>query len=173
MRRVVFLYDKINEVILRENLLILREIWENREYKVVEMVIEEEISHDRYMNELVALKEDFLVTFAMAGFSWRSLTEQARFNALAAMQIHILIGDQPYYDFYLRKEYGIHSFFVTDCEKIFLDWKKKYSQLPFLDMLPTLYLAEYLTEEEKKANYTTLQEMLLRIFSFIENPSVL
>lgn len=173
MKRVVFLYEKVNELILRGNLLILRGLWENLEYKVTEMMIEEQVSPDKYVNELVELKEDFLVTFAMAGLAWPDLLGQVRFNALAAMQIHILTGNLPYYDSYLRKEYGIHSFFVTDCEEIFSNWKKKYPQLPFLDKIPTLYMAEHLTEEEKMANCTTLREMLLRILAFIETPSVL
>ncbi|MDE5893734.1 MAG: hypothetical protein K2H45_12505 [Acetatifactor sp.] len=173
MKRVVFLYEKMNEAILRENLLILRRIWEDLEYEVTELVIEEQTSPDIYMNELVRLGEDFLVTFAMAGFAWRGFTEQARFNVLATMQIHILIGNLPHYDFYLQEEYGIQCFFVTDCKEIFEDWKKRYPQLPFMSRIPTLYLAEHLTEIEREANYANLREMLLGILAFIENPMVL
>lgn len=173
MKRVVFLYEKMNEAILRENILILRNLWEELGYDVTEMVVEEQTSGDIYMNELVRLGEDFLITFAMAGFSWRGFTEQVRYNVLATMQIHILIGNLPHYDFYLRKEYGIQSFFVTDCEEIFSDWKKRYPQLLFMDKIPTLYMAEHLTEVEKKENRANLQNMLQRVFAFIENPAVL
>ena len=99
--------------------------------------------------------------------------EQVRYNTLGAMQIHILMGNFPHYDFYLRKEYGIQSFFVTDSEEIFLDWRKKYPQLPFLDKLPMLYMAERLTEVEKATNRVNLREMLMKIFAFIEEPTVL
>ena len=173
MKRVVFLYEKIFESIMKENLLILRSLWEELGYEVTEMVVEEQISPDIYMNELVRLKEDFLITFAMAGFSWRGLMGQVRFNTLATMQIHILIGNMPYYDFYLHKEYGIQSFFATDCDEIFVKWKERYPKLPFMDKFPTLYMAEQLTEVEKRANRISLQEMLLRIFAFIEKPVVL
>ena len=173
MKRVVFLYEKMNEAILRESILILRNLWEELEYDVAEMVVEEQISADIYMNELVRLGEDFLITFAMAGFAWCGFTEQVRYNVLATMQIHILIGNLPHYDFYLRKEYGIQSFFVTDCEEIFFNWKKRYPQLLFMDKIPTLYMAEHLTEVEKEENRTNLKNMLQRIFAFIENPVVL
>ena len=124
MKRVVFLYEKTMETILGDNLLILQSLWEELGYEATRLVIEEQTSPDIYMNELVRLGEDFLVTFAMAGFSWCGLMEQVRFNTLATMQIHILPGNLPYYDFYLHKEYGIQSLFVTDCGEIFSDWKK-------------------------------------------------
>lgn len=173
MKRVVFLCEKILEPVMLDNLLILQSLWEELGYEVTKMLVEEQKSPDIYMNELVRLEEDFLVTFAMAGFSWPDLMERVRFNTLAAMQIHILIGNLPYYDFYLHKEYGIQSFFVTDCDEIFLEWKKRYPLLPFMDKIPILYVAEHLTEVEKTANRVNLREMLLRIFAFIENPAVL
>lgn len=158
---------------MRDNLLILQNLWEELGYEVTEMAIEEQVSPDVYMNELVRLGEDFLITFAMAGFSWCGLMEQVRFNTLAAMQIHILPGDLPHYEFYMHKEYGIQSFFVTDCDQIFSGWRERYPQIPFMDKLPTLYMAEHLTEMEKEANRANLREMLLRIFAFIQNPAVL
>lgn len=158
---------------MRDNLLIMQSLWEELGYEVIEMVVEEQTSPDVYMNELVRLEENFLVTIAMAGFSWCGLMGQVRFNTLAAMQIHILMGNLPYYDSYLHKEYGIQSFFVTDCEEIFSNWKVRYPQLPFMDKLPTLYIAEHLTEEERAVNRINLREMFLRIFAFIEKPVVL
>lgn len=173
MKKVVFLYEKINEAILQENLLILRGLWEDLEYEVTELVVEEHTSPDVYMNELVRLGEDFLVTFAMAGFAWRGFTEQSRYNLLATMQIHILIGNMPLYDFYLHEEYGIQSFFVTDNEEIYSNWKTNYPQILYMDKIPTLYMAERLAEAEKRENRANLKKMLERIFTFIENPTVL
>ena len=173
MQRVVFLCEKDLEPIVRENLLILQSLWEELGYEVTKLLVEEQKSPDIYMNELVRLEEDFLVTFAMAGFSWCDLMERVRFNTLGTMQIHILVGNLPHYDFYLHKEYGIQSFFVTDCDEIFSDWKVRYPLLPFMDKIPTLYMGEHLTEEEKAANRSNLQEMLLRILAFIKTPTVL
>lgn len=158
---------------MRDNLLILQNIWEEQGYEVTELLVEEHISPDIYMNKLVDLKEDFLVTFAMTGFTWYDLMGRVRFNTLAAMQIHILMGNLPHYDSFLRNEYGFQNFFVTDSKDIFLDWKKKYPLLPYMDWIPTLYMAEHLTEAEKRANQISLQEILLRIFAFIKNPAVL
>lgn len=173
MKKVVFLYEKINEVILRENLRILRRLWEDLEYEVTELVVEEHTSPDVYMNELVRQEEDFLVTFAMAGFAWRGFTGQSRYNLLTTMQIHILVGNLPHYDSYLHEEYGIQSFFVTDSEEIYSDWKMKYPQLLFMDKIPTLYMAEHLAEAEKRENQANLKKMIERIFAFIENPVAL
>lgn len=173
MKKVVILYEEMNRSVLRENISILKGLWKDMGYEVTELMVQAEVSPDIYMNELVRLKEDFLVTFAMAGFEWRGLTEQMRFNALEAMQIHILIGNLPHYDFYLQKEYGIHSFIVTDCKDVFANWKIKYPQIPFMDIMPMLYTAENLTEEEKSTNQSNLQAMLCRILAYIENPSPL
>lgn len=158
---------------MRENLLIFRNIWEEQGYEAMELLVEEQKSPDIYMNELAALEEDFLVTFAMTGFSWCDLLERVRFNTLATMQIHILMGNLPHYDLFLRKEYGIQCFFITDSNALFSDWKTKYPLLPYMDRIPTLYMAEHLTEVEKMANYANLREMLLKIFAFIKKPVVL
>lgn len=173
MKKVVILYEEINQAVLQENISILKGLWEEMGYAVTELMVQAKVSPDIYMNELVRLKESFLVTFAMAGFEWSGLTEQMRFNVLETMQIHILIGNLPYYDFYLQKEYGIHSFIVTDCRDIFANWKTKYPQIPFMDIIPTLYTAKDLTEDEKNANRTNYQAMLRRILAYIENPSPL
>ncbi|MDE6128263.1 MAG: hypothetical protein K2G16_03620 [Lachnospiraceae bacterium] len=173
MKKAVMLCDKKNRVILAETMSIMKEIWRDMGYEVMELFISEEESPDKYMNKLVELKEDFLVTFAMAGFAWRGLMEQVRFNTLMAMQIHILIGELPQYDFFLQKEYGIHSFFFTDNEKIAKDWKERYSLVPFLKGIPTLYVSERLTEEEKRLNRENLKGVLQTVTAFIEKPSVL
>lgn len=173
MKSVVFLYEKFNETVLQENIMILKEIWENIGYEVRELVVREAESPDVYMNELVRLEEDFLVTFAMAGFAWRGLMEQVRFNTLATMQIHILIGNLPFYDYYLQKEYGIHSFFFTDCNEIYDNWKKRYPHIPFMKNIPTLYLADRLTDAEKKINRETYRSLLKEVMTYIEEPSVL
>lgn len=173
MKRAVVLYEEINEKILNENILILKELWQENGYEVVELVVSENVSPDEYMNKLVSIKEDFLITFAMAGFGWRGWMEQVRFNTLAVMQIHILIGHLPFYDVFLQKEYGIQSFFFTDSGEIFEGWKEKYPQIPYMGCISTLYMAEHLTEEEKSANRANLQNMLSQVFSFIEKPSVL
>lgn len=143
------------------------------QYETVELFVSEEESPDTYMNELVRLKEDFLVTFAMAGFTWRGLMEQVRFNTLMTMQIHILIGELPQYDFFLQKEYGIQSFFFTDNDKIVKNWKSRYPLVPFLKGIPTLYVSKNLTEEEKQRNRENLQNVLQTVMAFIEEPSVL
>lgn len=173
MKRAVMLCDKRNRVILSETISIMKEIWLDMGYETMELFVSEEESPDKYMNKLVELKEDFLVTFAMAGFAWRGLMEQVRFNTLMAMQIHILIGELPQYDFFLQKEYGIHSFFFTDNEKIAKDWKERYPLVPFLKGIPTLYVSERLTEEEKRLNRENLKGVLQTVTAFIEKPSVL
>ena len=109
MKKVVILYEEMHGKILRENVSILKELWQGLGYEVVELVVSENVSPDEYMNKLVGIKEDFLVTFAMAGFAWKGWMEQVRFNTLAVMQIHILIGHLPFYDYFLQKEYGILS----------------------------------------------------------------
>lgn len=173
MKRVVILYEEINEKILRENVSILKELWQKDKYEVVELVISENISSDEYMNKLVSLREDFLITFAMAGFGWRGWMEQVRFNTLAVMQIHILIGHLSFYDNFLQMEYGIQHFFFTDNREIFEGWKEKYPQIPYMGSVPTLYVAEHLSEKEINVNRTNFQHMLYQVFSFIEKPSVL
>lgn len=173
MKRTVILYEEVYGTILRENLAILATLWKDMGYEVIELVVKEEESPDLYMNELVRLKEDYLVTFAMAGFAWRALMGQVRYNTLPAMQIHILVGELPHYDFFLKKEYGIHCFFFTDCMNIFAGWKQKYPQLPFLSYMPMLYMAEELTEEEKRLNRDNLQSVIQEVMVFIETPRVL
>lgn len=164
MKRTVILYEEINEKILRENVSILKELWQEMGYETVELVISGNGSPDEYMNKLVSMKEDFLITFAMAGFEWRGWMEQVRFNTLAVMQIHILIGHLPFYDNYLQKEYGIQSFFFTDNRDIFDNWREKYPQIPYMGSLPRLYMAEQLSEEEMNANRTSFQQMLHQFF---------
>ena len=173
MKKVVILCDERNRDILSETISIMKEIWRDMEYETIELFVSEEESPDKYMNELVRLKEDFLVTFAMAGFAWRGLMEQVRFNTLMTMQIHILVGDLSHYDFFLQKEYGIHSFFFTDNEKIVKNWKERYSLVPFLKGIPTLYVSERLTEEEKQLNRKNLKGVVQAVMTFIEKPSVL
>lgn len=173
MKRVVILCDESNRAILKETISIMKELWSGMGYEAAEMFVSETVSPDYYMNELVRLKEDFLVTFAMAGFSWRGLMEQVRFNTLDAKQIHILIGELPQYDFFLQKEFGIHSFFFADNQKIVKNWKHKYQLVPFLKEMPALYLAERLTEEEKRLNRGNLEGVLQEVMEFIEKPSVL
>lgn len=173
MKRVVMLCDERNRAVLSETISMMKEIWYEKGYETIEFFVSEEESPDTYMNELVRLKEDFLVTFAMAGFTWRGLMEQVRFNTLMTMQIHILIGDLPQYDFFLQKEFGIHSFFFTDNEKIAKKWKERYPLVPFLKGIPTLYVSECLTEEEKQLNRENLEGVLQTVMTFIEKPSVL
>lgn len=173
MKKVVMLCDERNREILSETISIMKEIWLNMGYETIELFVSEEESADKYMNELVQLKEDFLVTFAMAGFAWRGWMEQVRFNTLMTMQIHILIGDLPTYDFFLQKEFGIHSFFFTDNEKIVKNWKERYPLVPFLKGIPKLYVAKRLTEEEKRLNRGNLKSMVQTVMAFIEKPSVL
>lgn len=173
MKRAVILYEEINEKILSQNVSILKELWQEIGYEVVVLAVSENVSPDEYMNKLVSIKEDFLITFAMAGFEWRGWMEQVRFNTLAVMQIHILIGHLPFYDIFLQKEYGIQSFFFTDSRDIFENWKEKYPQIPYMGSIPTLYMAEHLTEEEINVNRTNFRQMLWQVFSFIEKPSVL
>lgn len=173
MKRAVILCDERNSVILSETISIMKAIWCDMGYEAMELYVSEEESPDKYMNKLVELKEDFLVTFAMAGFAWRGLMEQVRFNTLMAMQIHILIGELPQYDYFLQKEYGIHSFFFTDNEKIAKNWKGRYPLVPFLKGIPTLYVSERLTEEEKRLNRENLKGVLQTVMAFIEKPSVL
>lgn len=173
MKRTVILCDERNRNILSETISVMEEIWHDMGYEIIEFFVSEEESPDTYMNELVRLKEDFLVTFAMAGFAWRGLMEQVRFNTLMTMQIHILIGELPQYDFFLQKEFGIHSFFFTDNEKIAKKWKERYPLVPFLKGIPTLYVSECLTEEEKQCNRENLKGVLQTVMAFIEKPSVL
>lgn len=173
MKRTVILCEEINRQILGETILLLKELWEDMGYEVITLYVKEDESPDKYMNELVNLKENFLVTFAMAGFEWRGLMEQVRFNTLAAMQIHILIGELPRYDFFLQKEYGIHSFFFTDNKDILGRWKEKYPGVSFMEQISVLNVAESLSEEEKRHNRNHLKEMLQRVMEFIEKPSVL
>lgn len=173
MKRAVILCEENNRAILKETISIMKELWSGMGYETTEMFVSETESPDKYMNELVRLNEDFLVTFAMAGFAWRGLMEQVRFNTLAAMQIHILVGELPKYDFFLQKEFGIHSFFFTDNHKIAKNWKEKYQLVPFLKEMPMLYLAERLTEEEKQRNRRILEGVLQETMAFIEKPSVL
>lgn len=173
MRRVVMLCDERNRAILSETISIMESVWNEMEYEVTVFFVSEEESPDTYMNELVRLKEDFLVTFAMAGFSWRGLMEQVRFNTLAAMQIHILLGSLPQYDFFLRKEHGIHSFFFADDAELVKKWKEQYALVPFLKEIPTLYVSESLTEEERRLNRKNLKGIIQATMAFIEKPSVL
>ena len=102
MKRAVMLCDERNRAILSETISIMESVWNDEGYEVSIFFVSENESPDIYMNELVRLKEDFVVTFAMAGFSWRGLMEQVRFNTLPAMQIHILLGSLPQYDFFLH-----------------------------------------------------------------------
>ncbi|MFG6358651.1 MAG: hypothetical protein K1W26_17800 [Acetatifactor sp.] len=173
MKRTVILYEEVYGAILGENIAILIALWQDAGYEVIELAVKEEESPDLYMNELVRLKEDYLVTFAMAGFAWRALMGQVRYNTLPAMQIHILVGDLPHYDFFLRKEYGIQCFFFTDCPHIFREWKNVYPQIPFLSLIPMLYMAEELTEVEKQRNRDNLRGIIQSVMDFIEKPQVL
>lgn len=173
MKRTVILYEEAYEAILRENIEILAKLWKTMGYEVIELRVQEEESPDLYMNEMVRLKEDYLVTFAMAGFAWRALMGQVRFNTLPTMQIHILVGDLPHYDFFLKKEYGIQCFFFTDCPNIYTEWRKKYPLLPYLSRIPTLYMTEELTEEEKRLNRENFRKVIQNVMTFIETPTVL
>lgn len=173
MKRVVILYEEINQKVLRVNISVLKELWQDMGYEAVELVISEDGSSDEYMSQLVSLREDFVITFAMAGFSWQGWMEQVWFNTLAAMQIHILVGHLPFYDDFLQKEYGIQSFFFADSREIFENWKDRYPQIPYMGSIPMLYMAEQLTEEEKNENRRNFQKIIHQVFSFIEKPSVL
>ena len=173
MKRAVMLCDERNRAILSETISIMESVWNDEGYEVTIFFVSENESPDIYMNELVRLKEDFVVTFAMAGFSWRGLMEQVRFNTLPAMQIHILLGSLPQYDFFLQKEHGIHSFFFADDAELVKKWKKRYALVPFLKEIPTLYVSECLTEEEKCLNRKNLQGIIQATMAFIEKPSVL
>lgn len=173
MKKTVILYEGINQAILKENISILKKLWQEMEYEVIELIIYEDVSPDEYMNKLVAVKADYLITFAMAGFEWRGLMEQVRFNTLAMMQIHILVGDLPYYDYYLHKEYGIQNFFYTDNREIYGRWKEQYPQIPYMGELPMLYVAEHLTEKERAANSANLHKMIQQVREFIEKPKIL
>lgn len=173
MKKVVILYEERYRNALQANIIILKEIWADMEYSVEELAVRPEVSPDIYVNKLVMWEEEFLITFTMAGLEWPGMTEQPRFNALGAMQIHILPGNLPCYDSGLRREYGIHSFFVTDCRDIFADWKIKYPQIPFMHLIPALYLGENLTEEQKEINRTNLRQMLQRVLAYIDDPQPL
>lgn len=173
MKTTVILCNEINRPILEETIHILKELWEEMGYEALIRYLEEDASPDKYMNELYHLKEEFVVTFAMAGFEWRGLMEQVRFNTLAAMQVHILIGELPQYDYFLQKEFGIHSFFFSDSENIVRNWKTKYPLVPFLKKYPSLCVSEHLSSEEKRVNRERLKDILQTVMKFIEKPSVL
>lgn len=173
MKKAVILYEKINEKLLRVNIAVFKELWQVIGYEVVELAVSEEVSQDEYRNQIVNMSEDFLITFAMAGFSWQAWMGQVWFNTLAAMQIHILVGHLSFYDVFLQKEYGIQSFFFTDSREIYENWKEKYPLVPYMGYIPTLYMAEYLTEEEKDENRANFQKIIHQVLSFVEKPSVL
>lgn len=173
MKKTAILCKEEDKLFLGNIVQAVQEIWKDRGYESTVIPVSQEISPDNYMNMLVRLDADFLVTFGMAGFEWRALMEQVRYNTLFAKQIHILMGNLTHYDYYLRKEYGIQCFFFTDNEGLFEDWKRKYPLLPYFEKIPPLRIAGHLTKEEKLANRENLERVMDKVISFVEKPSVL
>ena len=170
MKKAVVIYDGKNKALIEELLRTLEHIWVNKGYECILLMTKDDRG---FMPEVDRLNADILMTIAMAGFEHRNMGEGVCYNNLRAKQIHILIGNIPKYDVYLRKELGIHLFLFTDNEQIYTGWKQKYPLISFLEKIPMLYIGEHLTSVEKDRNEKNLEKMICRVFSFIKEPSVL
>lgn len=170
MKKAVIIYDGKDKVVVDDLLTVLGRIWEKRGYECILLMTRDDRD---FMAEVEQMNADILMTIAMAGFEHKNMTEGVCYNTLRAKQIHILIGNIPKYDVYLRKELGIHLFLFTDNDQVYAGWREKYPALPFLEKIPTLYIGKKLNGTEKSRNEKNLENVIGRVFSFIKEPSVL
>lgn len=167
-KKTILVYEKGHEEVLADLLSLTEQIWSEKGCNVIRMSVSQEKKGHEYLAELKEQDADYLISFAMAGFSWKTLASQVSYNLLYAKQIHILIGDYDGYEEFLKKEYAISLFFFTDHKKWIADWEEKYPGIPFLKKIPSLYIGKNLSLMEKQTDKRIMTQIIDEVMDIVE-----
>lgn len=167
-RKAVVVYEQEHKQILKDILGMAENKLKNCGCDVLLMEVSADKKGYEYYTELEKYDADYLLSFAMAGFQWDTLTGQVSYNRLYAKQIHILIGDYEVYEEYLQKEFAINLFFFADNAHWIKDWKTKYTGVPFMEKIPTIFCGEKLSVLEKEQNKKIICYVIDKVIAFTE-----
>lgn len=167
-KKTLILYDIEHEKVLQDLLEIIEQILKGEGHEVIRILVSRQKKGHEYLEELKKLDADYLISIAMAGFSWTTLASQVAYNLLYAKQIHILVGDYENYEEFLKKEYAMNLFFFTDHPKWFQNWEEKYPGIPYLEKIPTLYIGKNLSVAEKQADNKIMKQVINKVIDMAE-----
>jgi len=166
-KKIAVIYEDVHEEILNEMIDVMESFLKKNNI-VVKMIVNTEEPRYKFMAKLEKENVDCLITFAMAGFGGKTLIGHNSYNLICAKQIHILVGDYPYYHEFLKGEHGINLFFFADHGKWVSNWHKEYRGVQFFEKIPPLYIGKKLTSNEKKADENTMRNIIAKVSEIVE-----
>ena len=168
-KKAIIIFEDCHREILNDLIRDAEKIFEEKQYIVNKICILSKKPGHSYFEQLKKEKPDYIVSFAMAGFQWRTLASQVSYNLLYAKQIHILIGDYDVYETFLQKEYAINLFFFADNEKWTKEWEQRYVGIPYMRKVPTIFIGKNLSYEEKRSNQRNLHQIIDQVIRIVED----
>lgn len=166
--KTVIVYEKGHAQVLSDLLAIVEQIVKEKGHQVIQMPVSEEKKGHEYLEELKKVDADYLISFAMAGFAWKTLASQVAYNLLYAKQIHILIGDYDGYEQFLKKEYAINLFFFADNKRWLSGWEERFPGVPYLEQIPGLYIGKKLTPIERQTDKKIMETVIDKVIQMVE-----
>ena len=167
-KKTFILYDIEHEEVLEDFLAVLEQILKEKGHVAGRILVTPQKKGYQYLEELKKLDADYLISIAMAGFTWTTLTSQPAYNLLYAKQIHILLGDYNNYDEFLQQEYAMNLFFFADHPKWLRNWEEKYPGIPYLEQIPTLYIGKALSRQERQTDYKIMEQVIEKVINMVE-----
>lgn len=167
-KKTVLVYEKAHEEVLQDLLSVTEQLWQAKGYDILRLPVSSQRRNYEYVEELQRMDAEYLLSFAMAGFGWKTLTSQVSYNLLYAKQMHILIGDYGDYEKFLQKEYAINLFFFADNKKWTENWEERYPGIPFMERIPQLYIGKNLSALEKQEDNRIMQQIMDTVHSIVE-----
>lgn len=167
-KKTVIIYEKEHSDVLADAITVTEQILKEKNHTVLRMPISQEKRGYEYFEELKKYDADYLISFAMAGFGWKTLSSQVSYNLLYAKQVHILIGDYAGYEEFLQKEYAINLFFFADNNKWTRDWENRYPGIPYMEKIPPVYIGKNLSVMERQADRKIIRRIVDRVTEIVE-----
>lgn len=167
-KKAIIIFEECHREVLKDLITDAEKIFKEKQYIVDRICISDNKAGHIYFGQLKNENPDYIVSFAMAGFQWKTLASQVSYNLLYAKQIHILIGDYDVYETFLQKEYAINLFFFADNDKWTKEWEQRYVGIPYMRKVPTIFIGKNLSCEEKRSNQRNLHQIIDQVISIVE-----
>ena len=168
-KRAIIIYEEGHREVLNDLLRDTQIIMEKKQYATTQLCISNKKPGHTYFEQLKKENPDYIISFAMAGFQWKTLASQISYNLLYAKQIHILIGNYDIYETYLQKEYAINLFFFADHERWTKKWDERYAGIPFMKKISTIYIGKKLSVDERQSNQKNLNQIIDQVIHIVED----
>lgn len=167
-KKAIIIFEDCHREALNDLVRDAEKIFKEKQYIVGKISISDRKPGHVYFEQLKEENPDYIISFAMAGFRWKTLASQVSYNLLYAKQIHVLIGDYDVYETFLQKEYAMNLFFFADHDKWTKEWEQRYAGIPYMRKVPTFFVGKNLSDEEKKSNIKNLHQIINQVISIVE-----